>query len=908
MQTQHRGIIISHTHWDRAWYLPFQAFRFRLVRMVDHLLNLLEQNPRFRAFTLDGQTVLLEDYQEIRPKQKERLHSLIQSGRLLIGPWYTLPDLFLSSGEAVIRNLQVGQKLCEELGGYMAVGYVPDPFGHFAQLPQILHGFGIDTYIFMRGMDAETKETHGAVFDWEAPDGSTVLAVYQSQGYFPVAALGHPEPFGRFEGNEPKVSFAKERVSETLESMTPLQKERTLLLNNGLDHMPAQPELPDLIERLNEELETITLEQGTLPEFLNALKQESAPHHTHRGDLLGNVDHPILSSVYSTRMYLKQQNHHAQGWLTQYAEPLSAWMEACRLGEDARPFLEYAWRMLLRNHPHDDICGCSVDSVHDDDEYRFRQVDQIAEALLVEHLEHLLQKGFAAPSETGSHSSDVWVFNPHPWQQQYEVETSIYLANPDGEWGEPLPECQLLGCDADGSEIAITTLRSEANVVRSQFLETTWGRRYDITFKVTLPPLGYQLVHIYEYGYSRGAEGQRSRGESVTRIGEQPLVLENENYRVAVENGGLTLTEKETGITFPDALRFEYQLDAGDTYSFGPVPEEEPRWAKLESAQWHPELPKTLRLKHQLAVPAGYNRAHGSYGETTLHLTTEVWLNSHRSLSLSVCYDNTAENGRLRSVLPVGFATRTSLADGHFRLAPREKPSLRTPESHPERYQTYPGELDYPTHPQGDFVMVEGENYRVWVANQGLPEYELMKSEGNTHIAVTLHRAVDFLSVANGRIRRCQAGPSVPTPGAQCKRSMQANFAYGIGTLSQEAIIRHARTFAHPAWAREMPHLPYVKGNGQLPRQGSFLQIDNPAVLLSALKPARDKGTCVLRLYNATGEWQKTQICFGFPASTWCPTTLCETWDEEAVQAVEEQTIAIALAPHHIQTILIRNS
>lgn len=40
----------------------------------------------------------------------------------------------------------------------MPVGYVSDTFAHVAQLPQILRGFGIDSFVFMRGMGDEGEK------------------------------------------------------------------------------------------------------------------------------------------------------------------------------------------------------------------------------------------------------------------------------------------------------------------------------------------------------------------------------------------------------------------------------------------------------------------------------------------------------------------------------------------------------------------------------------------------------------------------------------------------------------------------------------------------------------------------------------------------------------------------------
>jgi mannosylglycerate hydrolase len=903
----YRGVIVSHTHWDRAWYLPFRAFHHRLVRLVDRLLDLLEANPDYRAFTLDGQTVLLDDYLEVRPDQEDRLRALIAADRLLIGPWYTLPDLFLVSGEALIRNLQIGRDRCEAFGGGLPVGYIPDPFGHVAQMPQLLRGFGLDTYLFMRGMGREMKERLGGVFDWRAPDGSVVRAVYQRKGYFPAAALGHPGVFGRFEGHAPEPERARAQIRDAIETMAPLQDARTLLLSNGFDHMPEQPELPALLETLDATMDEIELRHGTLPEFVAALAEEleGTDLETYEGDLLGNADHPILQSVYSTRLYLKRQNHRAQHRLTRVAEPVSAWLDAEDVGPDARPFLRKAWTTLLKNHPHDDICGCSVDAVHEDDETRFRHVEETCTELLTEHLERLqIEGGFEGPSETGDRHTDVWVFNPHPFRQTYRVEATVYMPTPDGERGPP-PARPLAGVDGTGAPLDVTVLDTEGDVMRCRYLEQTWGRRYEVAFTVEVPPMGYELVHLYETAPVPDADD----GPATAPSPDAPLALENDDYRVTVADGALRIRDKEGGRVVEDALRFEYQLDAGDTYSFGPVPDHGPWWATLEAASAHPTRPDALRLRHRLTVPAAYDRDEGPTGETTLALTTDVALTPHRAVSLDVQYENTARDGRLRAVVPTGAATRTAQADGHFRLAERTKPEPLTPEDAPERHRGYPGELPYPTQHQGDFVIVEGAAHRTWIANRGSPEYELLPPDGrreDTHVAVTLHRAVGMLSVEGGRIRRCQAGPSIPTPGAQCRRPIEATLAVGTGPVTRTEAARHGRTFAHPAWARELPVLPHVESEERRPRRRGLLRLDNPAVELSALRPADEPGTRVLRLVNRTGEEQTVTATFGFAVGEASPTDLHEQWRDDAARPVEDDRLPLTLPPHRIRTLLLR--
>src|SRR5215831_5154534 len=181
-------VVVPHTHWDREWYLTFQQFRMKLVDTVDAVLETLESDPAFSFFMLDGQTIVLEDYLEIRPENAGRLETLARQGRVLVGPWYLQPDEFLVGGESLIRNLQVGFRMGEAYGGVMPIGYVPDTFGHIAQLPQILRGFGLDNAVFWRGVPPEITT---APFRWAAPDGSEVLTLWLNDefGYSNAAML-----------------------------------------------------------------------------------------------------------------------------------------------------------------------------------------------------------------------------------------------------------------------------------------------------------------------------------------------------------------------------------------------------------------------------------------------------------------------------------------------------------------------------------------------------------------------------------------------------------------------------------------------------------------------------------------------------------------------------------------------
>ena len=76
--------MVSETHWDRAWYVPLETFRMRLVRLIDRVIHILDNDPDFKSFMLDGQMIPIEDYLEIRPERRGDLERLVRAGRLFI--------------------------------------------------------------------------------------------------------------------------------------------------------------------------------------------------------------------------------------------------------------------------------------------------------------------------------------------------------------------------------------------------------------------------------------------------------------------------------------------------------------------------------------------------------------------------------------------------------------------------------------------------------------------------------------------------------------------------------------------------------------------------------------------------------------------------------------------------------
>ncbi|KAF9142592.1 hypothetical protein BGX30_002654 [Mortierella sp. GBA39] len=261
--------IISHTHWDREWYLPYEKHHVRLIRLMDVLMDTLENDTEYKSFYLDGQTIILEDYLQVRPEQKERLEKYIREGRIFIGPWYILQDAFLTSGEANIRNMQIGHKDARRYGQISKVGYFPDTFGIVGQAPQLMRQSGIDNALFGRGVkptgfnntvaDSEYESSFSELI-WEGPDGSKVLGILFANWY----SNGNEIPA---DPEEAKSFWDRKLADAEKYASTP-----ELLFMNGCDHQPIQTDLAEALETARKLYPDTEFVHSNFPQYLESVK------------------------------------------------------------------------------------------------------------------------------------------------------------------------------------------------------------------------------------------------------------------------------------------------------------------------------------------------------------------------------------------------------------------------------------------------------------------------------------------------------------------------------------------------------------------------------------------------------------------------------------------------------------
>jgi mannosylglycerate hydrolase len=798
--------VVPHTHWDREWYLPLEDFRIRLGEVVDEVIVTLEARPEYR-FTLDGQSILIEDYVEIRPEMERRLRALLASGRIETGPCYVLPDEFLVGGESLVRNLLHGRAVCERFGAVPAdVAYLPDSFGHPAQLPQILRCFGLETFVFWRGLGDE-RERLGARFRWRAPDGSEVMALPQPWDYAAAASLGHSI---RSAQTDPALNAA-ESIEQVLEAERHMFADPAfvdLLLGNGYDHAALQGDLPEVLDGLRGVKPQLSARIARLSDYVDAVTAADGDPPRFGGELAGGARANVLRGVNSARMYLKQANERCERELAG-AETLSALAALVRPGfRYPRGELRLAWRELMRNHPHDSICGCSVDETHDDMAQRFRSTLQIARRVTDRALHALGAVHPRGDNEIEPFGLDAryrWTYRPLP--------------------GGPLRRDTLTGAASFANTLPFARRRLVA-------LELPDG--------APAPAEGIQL--------ERHADGTRAwmdlplRAFSTTTVRAErgaaaPVAaaratdehtIENGRYRVtAGGDGTIAVLDRVGGVSLAGVHRFQDVGDRGDTYTFCPLSGEAPRTAAFATARVTAAGPlyAELEITYELELPASLEPERLSRSEDTVSCpaVTRVRLAAGSDrIEFTTSFSNRAADHRLRVLFPAPESFGLVRAEGHFMCVPRDPRPV------------WNGSWFEPPHDTNHTLggVAAGG---ITLLTKGLPEYE---ATVDGELALTLLRCVGWLSRDDLSNRRGGAGPQLPTPGAQCPGEHVFEYALELGEPGDAELLRRSQDY----------RFDFAEGPPGAEVEGP-LSVDGP-LAFSSLKAAEDGDGVVLRIFN----------------------------------------------------------
>jgi len=874
--------VVSNTHWDREFRKTFEKTRRRLLTMMDVTLDILAKDPNFPSFTMDGHSIMIDDYLEMRPERREQVEDYIRSGRLIIGPWYTLPETMSISHEALARNFLWGRRNMETYGAPLGtVSYTPASWGQTGQMPQILANFGLSRTMFYRGISHHETD---AEFFWEAPDGTRILAsrfalFARYNWYYQVhRAVTRGRTFSKdyvwgefdeapfrfsdglagedlaFDLKDPALEYNKPALKNAIEEMVeregPHFTTEVFLAMNGHDISVAWPRESEVIQDARELLKgQYDIEHTDLEAYWEELEKHldkdnlAVLRGERRAHLVKGMWTYLFPASISARSYLKLMDFSASTNLVYIAEPLAALAHS--LGEEyPRRYMDRGWAFLLENHTHDANGGCAPDAVCEDIEYRYRKADDVADIVAEDAM------GFIAanlsPEGQNTDAMNLVVYNPLPFER--DVVAMIDLEVPS-KYGAKAVMLE--------SEQGIVKERQPVSFENSSsFVDNIWDvptilnsdrMKFYAKFQ-NLPAMGYRV-------YTIKPEPHELRSPETMITG--PNSMENEFLRVIVQgNGAATVLNKTTGMIYEDLNYLADQGESGNAWKHvAPTHDRiyhtlgvQARVAVVESGP----LASRISAEYEFQVPADYAGGN-SRSERMVKLPVRVeytMRKGERRIDVKLDVDNTAKDHWLRANFPTGLETDVTAADSHFDVV--ERP-VTVPDS------TGWVEKFEPTHPLRTFVGMSDGQDGLAIATKGLFEYEGRDDDMRTLIISLIRACRIKLAVSE------EKQTELSDQGVQCPGPHTFEYAIVVheGSWQDAGVLARAAEFYTPVRAAMTG-----RGKGGLSRESSLLSIDNDNVHLSAVKQAEDGKGLVFRVFNGTDKDQPVTFTFGRKVST----------------------------------------
>ncbi len=865
--------VISNTHWDREWRFPFQRNRQMLVEMIDEVISILEKDPAYRAFHLDSQSIVVRDYLEAKPHMKERFIKLVKDDRLLIGPWYILPDEFLVGGENLIRNLLLGHKISAAHGGVSKVGYSPFSWGQISQLPQIYKEFGIDLIMFYRGVNS--IDSPKAEFLWEGADGTRSVTsrfstmprynfyfyiyrpVIHNEGFADVeyqwSRGGVPFHFADVQQHDedffiiqPLDLYHPELIEPQVNAIIKDQAgdftTKHVIWMEGHDSSGPNHKTARILQEIKKRMPHIDVVHSTLNEYAKGLiesvdthklkivngERRSAQFDRRSGNLYGYTT--------SARMFLKQKNFDAERWLQFYAEPFT--MFSGMLGRDINDsYIDIAWELLLQNSAHDSIGGCSLDEIHDDMMHRYKQSIEISKGVFERSVKHIVKNidmsGFKKNNIAANTELFLVAFNPNNYQRSEIIESVIDIPKEFDKGDFDL-------VDEKGNLVEIQhTGNFDFQPVLEQMIDRPMYfnmRRYKSLLHLKdIPPFGYSTVKIIPSGTS-----SKKNISAIAALRNKLPILENGSISVKIHsNGTFTVQDKINKSAFKEIGYFFDEGEAGHAWvheavkPFADTLKSKPKITIVENGP----LSATCRILHKLKIPVDLKaRRSKSKQFSTVEIELFVTLTkSSQRVDLKVNVNNTAESHRLRMMFPTSLNAQFSYGEGQFDVVKR---SLERPKTKEWIEQPM---YDFPMH---QFVDITDGTRGAAVLVNGLKEYEVLNDKKKT-LAITLLRGFEFIIAPSSR------QDYTYQKGSQClgKQTFELSFFPHQHDWDKGNVYKEALNFNNA-----LRLVQTGRTSGTVPSSTSFIQIEPDQLIFSAIKnnAANEKNVYVLRIYNPT--------------------------------------------------------
>ena len=390
---------LGHAHLDLAWLWTVDETWNAAERTFVSALNLMEEFPNL----IFGHTtpVLYEWVEKNRPELFAKIQSKIRSGQWdAIGGLWVEPEMNLIGGESIARQILYGQRYyLEKFGAMSRVAWLPDTFGFCGQLPQFFKLGGIDFFGTQKLRWNDTTKYPHEVFNWVAPDGSTVLALMSA----PIGEWVDPIKMSDY----------------CWEFATRSGLKDCLYLPGVGDHGGGPTrDMLEILQRWDRSEVFPTIEFTQTEPFLDAIPNHSTlpSHHNeiylefHRG-------------CYTTHADQKAYNRDCENAL--YEAELWSSLAALTIGFNyPAAELEKTWKKTLFNQFHDILPGTSIREVYPTAN-RFSDRVLIDTDCIINNAKERILNSIALPESPHPEARLIVVFNPNNWVRSHLVSVLI---------------------------------------------------------------------------------------------------------------------------------------------------------------------------------------------------------------------------------------------------------------------------------------------------------------------------------------------------------------------------------------------------------------------------------------------------------------------------------------------------
>ncbi|MGL5347596.1 MAG: glycoside hydrolase family 38 C-terminal domain-containing protein [Peptostreptococcaceae bacterium] len=825
---------IPHTHWDREWYRSSDAFRIRLTYSFDMLLDILDKNPDYKYFTFDGQTAALEDYLSIRQENKDKISKYVSEKRLFIGPWYIQPDLFLVSGESILRNLVIGSNIASDLGHCMEIGWVPDAFGQIQSTPQIFKELGMKALFAWRGFNY--RRTKDSVFLWEAPNGDKLLTVHFPLGY------------GHYRYLPNKKEDAIKDIQTVIDGVENRFVDNQLLFMGGSDHARPQGEITEILNEVSEEFEKngYNIKISNPEEFVEDIVKEQSNSNremeVYKGEARSADLGRIHAGISSTRVDIKNPMKDFETKLPLVAEPMSV-LNSLFGGSYSQSISNFFWKILFKNQFHDSIYSSSPESVNNSAENRLLNLRHGINEMIWLNFRFLRDKiNFSGLNEN---EQPIILFNTLPYKRNDLTFVNLYVRDDNFTIknfnNNEIEFVKLDNLEAINNEIehynGLLNLNDIAEVEEGTMKQVQIKIKSDI-----LPAMGYRAIKI--------CYGQETKFEltSDLSLNDETKEIENRYLKVKIkEDGTLSVLNKERNVSYESVHYFEEKGDDGDEYNYSPPVKDliintKNTKADIVLLESNPLFVK-YEITHKIEAPFECINHKRSEKLETSYIVSEIVIESEsKKIDFKTTIINNNKDHIIRAVFDDVYESKQSLSEDHFGSVIRDNEIKDI-----KKLEDGATELELPIYPMQGYVKLNHNKEVFAVLSKGPSEYEIYNDKS---IALTLIRCVGKFGKADLKIRPGRAsGYRLDAPSSQLLKDVTSEYAIyfdndiTLGEISKEAnklkvdvISRHLKDFTRDV-------------NNNLSDEFSLIELDERVEIMT-LKKCENNNDLVLRIRN----------------------------------------------------------